>query len=184
MFRSVFLVCRFCPKKGFFLLLRFFLAPCVLYFVMLFYVVVCIRVVGSVHNELVVDREVGGVSRAAAAWGGSNPFQKYTPAEMRQMQQDNTTIHPVLRAVSCGELTTLDIIKSWSRESHLLMQHYWDASCYCVFGSRRYKQLVLPAMLHGSPSRCCRWPQRRGDESQTERAALLARMYRSGQRVV
>ena len=38
----------------------------------------------------------------------ANPFQKYTPAEMRQMQQDDTIIQPVHHAVSCGELTTPD----------------------------------------------------------------------------
>ena len=36
----------------------------------------------------------------------SNPFQKYTPAEMRQMQLDDTTIQPVHCAVSCGQPTS------------------------------------------------------------------------------
>ena len=84
----------------------------------------------------------------------SNPFQKYTPAEMRQMQLDDTTIQPVHCAVSCGQLTSPDIVKSWSRGSRLLMQH-WDALCIydgilwkkCVDGSRRFQQLVLPAKL-------------------------------------
>ena len=81
----------------------------------------------------------------------SNPFQKYTPAEMRQMQLDDTTIQPVHCAVSCGQLTIPDIVKSWSRGSRLLMQH-WDALCIydgilwkkCMDGSRRFQQLVLP----------------------------------------
>ena len=84
----------------------------------------------------------------------SNPFQKYTPAEMRQMQLDDTTIQPVHCAVSCGQPTSPDIVKSWSRGSRLLMQH-WDALCIydgilwkkCVDGSRRFQQLVLPAKL-------------------------------------
>ena len=84
----------------------------------------------------------------------SNPFQKYTPAEMRQMQLDDTTIQPVHCAVSCGQLTSPDIVKSWSRGSRLLMQH-WDALCIydgilwkkCVDGSRRFQQLVLPTKL-------------------------------------
>ena len=84
----------------------------------------------------------------------SNPFQKYTPAEMRQMQRDDTTIQPVHCAVSCGQPTSPDIVKSWSRGSRLLMQH-WDALCIydgilwkkCVDGSRRFQQLVLPAKL-------------------------------------
>ena len=84
----------------------------------------------------------------------SNPFQKYTPAEMRQMQLDDTTIQPVHCAVSCGQPTSPDIVKSWSRGSRLLMQH-WDALCNydgilwkkCVDGSRRFQQLVLPAKL-------------------------------------
>ena len=42
----------------------------------------------------------------------SNPFQKYTPAEMRQMQLDDTTIQPVHCAVSCGQPTSPDIVKS------------------------------------------------------------------------
>ena len=75
----------------------------------------------------------------------SNPFQKYTPAEMRQMQLDDTTIQPVHCAVSCGQPTSPDIVKSWSRGSRLLMQH-WDALCIydgtlwkkCVDGSRRF----------------------------------------------
>ena len=50
----------------------------------------------------------------------SNPFQKYTPAEMRQMQLDDTTIQPVHCAVSCGQPTSPDIVKSWSRGSRLL----------------------------------------------------------------
>eukprot|EP00731_Ephydatia_muelleri_P007461 Em0003g1709a len=58
----------------------------------------------------------------------SNPFQKYTPAEMRQMQLDDSTIQPVHCAVSCGQPTSPDIVKSWSRGSRLLMQH-WDALC-------------------------------------------------------
>ena len=55
-FGSVFLVADFVPKKGFpapkvFFSLR--VCMCVLCFVILmFYVVVCVRVVGSVHNEL------------------------------------------------------------------------------------------------------------------------------------
>eukprot|EP00731_Ephydatia_muelleri_P017953 Em0010g1051a len=84
----------------------------------------------------------------------SNPFQKYTPAEMRQMQLDDTTIQPVHCAVSCGQPTSPDIVKSWSRGSRLLMQH-WDALCIydgilwkkCVDGSRKFQQLVLPAKL-------------------------------------
>ncbi|KAL5496553.1 hypothetical protein EMCRGX_G012859 [Ephydatia muelleri] len=84
----------------------------------------------------------------------SNPFQKYTPAEMRQMQLDDSTIQPVHCAVSCGQPTSPDIVKSWSRGSRLLMQH-WDALCIydgilwkkCVDGSRRFQQLVLPAKL-------------------------------------
>eukprot|EP00731_Ephydatia_muelleri_P033930 Em0042g9a len=78
----------------------------------------------------------------------------YTPTEMRQMQQDDTTIQPVHCAVSCGQPTSPDIVKSWSRGSRLLMQH-WDALCIydgilwkkCVDGSRRFQQLVLPAKL-------------------------------------
>eukprot|EP00731_Ephydatia_muelleri_P034875 Em0083g2a len=84
----------------------------------------------------------------------SNPFQKYTPAEIRHMQLDDTTIQPVHCAVSCGQPTSPDIVKSWSRGSRLLMQH-WDALCIsdgilwkkCVDGSRRFQQLVLPAKL-------------------------------------
>eukprot|EP00731_Ephydatia_muelleri_P039068 Em1080g2a len=84
----------------------------------------------------------------------TNPFQKYTPAEMRQMQMDDTTIQPVHLAVSCGERRTPDVLKSWDRSSRLLMEH-WHALCICdgilwkkcVDGSRRYKQLVLPDRL-------------------------------------
>eukprot|EP00731_Ephydatia_muelleri_P037157 Em0403g6a len=73
---------------------------------------------------------------------------------MRQMQLDDTTIQPVHCAVSCGQPTSPDIVKSWSRGSRLLMQH-WDALCNydgilwkkCVDGSRRFQQLVLPAKL-------------------------------------
>eukprot|EP00731_Ephydatia_muelleri_P038701 Em0868g1a len=70
------------------------------------------------------------------------------------MQLDDTTIQPVHCAVSCGQPTSPDIVKSWSRGSRLLMQH-WDALCIydgilwkkCVDGSRRFQQLVLPAKL-------------------------------------
>eukprot|EP00731_Ephydatia_muelleri_P035547 Em0135g2a len=61
----------------------------------------------------------------------SNPFQKYTPAEMRQMQLDDTTIQPVHCAVSCGQPTSPDIVKSWSRGSRLLMQH-WTPSAFMM----------------------------------------------------
>ena len=70
------------------------------------------------------------------------------------MQLDDTTIQPVHCAVSCGQPTSPDIVKSWSRGSRLLMQH-WDALCIydgilwkkCVDGSTRFQQLVLPAKL-------------------------------------
>eukprot|EP00731_Ephydatia_muelleri_P009158 Em0004g1496a len=127
----------------------------------------------------------------------SNPFQKYTPAEMRQMQLDDSTIQPVHCAVSCGQPTSPDIVKSWSRGSRLLMQH-WDALCIydgilwkkCVDGSRkipaaRFTREVTSGCSSRSPSRGCRRSHWRGeDETQTERAVLLARMYRSSWRVV
>ena len=51
--------------------------------------------------------------------------------EVRRMQAEDNIIGPVLEAVRLGKAPELDVSKSWSRKSRILLQQWDTLVCNC-----------------------------------------------------
>eukprot|EP00731_Ephydatia_muelleri_P012465 Em0006g1359a len=87
------------------------------------------------------------------------PFQYYSLEDMQRLQMEDASINPVYQAVRHGQTPPLDVSKTWSRESRLLLQKW---QLLCIKNSVLWKriddgddglQLVLPSKLQASAIR-------------------------------
>ena len=87
------------------------------------------------------------------------PFQSYSLEDMQRLQMEDASINPVYQAVRHGQIPPLDVSKTWSRESRLLLQKW---QLLCIKNSVLWKriddgndglQLVLPSKLQASAIR-------------------------------
>ena len=87
------------------------------------------------------------------------PFQPYSLEEMQGLQMEDASINQVYQSVRHGQIPPLDVSKTWSRESRLLLQKW---QLLCIKNSVLWKrigdgddglQLVLPSKLQASAIR-------------------------------
>ena len=87
------------------------------------------------------------------------PFQSYSLEDMQRLQMEDASINPVYQAVRQDQIPPLDVSKTWSRESRLLLQKW---QLLCIKNSMLWKriddgdhglQLVLPSKFQTSAIR-------------------------------
>eukprot|EP00731_Ephydatia_muelleri_P020755 Em0013g482a len=116
------------------------------------------RVIAYASRSLTRQEQIYCVTRREllAVVEFTHHFRPYLLEDMQRLQMEDVSINPVYQAVRHGQIPPLDVSKTWSRESRLLLQKW---QLLCIKNSVLWKriddglQLVLPSKRQASAIR-------------------------------